>query len=164
LTLTEKQAARFWERVDRSGGADACWPWMGSRRKYGHGEVRIGRKLYSAHRVAYVLSGNDLADDQILRHTCNNGWCCNPRHHIPGTHVDNVRDRVAAGRSAYGARNGRAKLTYDAVLLIRELVRAGQPKTALARQFGVSPRCIAKAVNGELWRTDDVRRGQRVGV
>jgi hypothetical protein len=158
--MTDRQVSRFWRRVDRSGGPDACWPWLGCRGKYGHGQVKVSGRKHVAHRVAYKLSGYELPDELILRHTCNNGWCCNPKHHVPGTHQDNVADRVAAGRSATGEHNGRAKLNCEAVLLIRELAGDGRTQVGLARQFGVSPRCIAKVVSGEIWRISDVRPSQ----
>src|SRR3990167_2460661 len=50
-----RPVARFWAKVDRSGGQDACWPWTGGKLRRGYGEVRIAKTTLSAHRVAYEL-------------------------------------------------------------------------------------------------------------
>lgn len=34
---------RFDERVDRSGGPDACWPWTGAREKGGVDQATVTR-------------------------------------------------------------------------------------------------------------------------
>jgi hypothetical protein len=46
---------RFWAKVDKSGGDDACWPWMGSTRS-GYGKFKLESYLsVQAHRRIYTL-------------------------------------------------------------------------------------------------------------
>lgn len=33
-------AERFWPKVDKSGGPDACWPWLGGINGDGYGFIR----------------------------------------------------------------------------------------------------------------------------
>lgn len=81
-----------------------------NREGYGHIQTSIhSKKIHLlAHRVAYqIYYGVDLTPDDIVCHKCDNPSCINPKHLFVGTHEDNVRDRVAKGRSAIGERNGR---------------------------------------------------------
>jgi hypothetical protein len=94
---------RFWRRVDRSGGPDACWRWLGSfSRSYGFWERT------TAHRYAYCLLNGPLGDELSVLHRCpggSNRWCVNPAHLYPGTDLDNAHDRDAEGRTARGERH-----------------------------------------------------------
>jgi hypothetical protein len=54
LQLT--QIGRFWQKVDSSGGPDACWPWAGHIGENGYGIVSLKGKAYKAHRVSYFIA------------------------------------------------------------------------------------------------------------
>lgn len=109
-------AERFWEKVDRSGGPNACWPWLGAINKYGYGHFRMNGKVVRANRLALVLGdpedverpggpipGRDLEEGQTSRHSreCYESGvskaCCNVAHLTPGTHGDNLRDAYEYG-------------------------------------------------------------------
>lgn len=153
--MTERDLQRFWRKVDSSGGQAACWPWLACRDTFGHGRFRLGKNRVMAHRLAYELAtGQHIPEGAVVRHLCNNPTCCNPAHLAVGTHADNVADRVAAGRSARGEHNGRAKLTWAAVAAIRQQAEAGTSDCQLARQFAVSRRCISFIRAGSHWRID----------
>lgn len=60
---------------------------------------RTGRQpaVGAKHRrrlASRVLLG--LADDDplVARHTCDNNWCINPEHLLPGTQAQNLQDAV----------------------------------------------------------------------
>jgi hypothetical protein len=73
---------RFWTRVDRSGGAEACWPWTGHLSPRGYGVVRYNGKMPRAHRLAYHFRVGPLPDVRVLQldHRCRVRHCCNPSH------------------------------------------------------------------------------------
>lgn len=80
----EEATRAFWDRVDTSGGIDACHPWTGhvnsTWAKYDVGEFKhpaFVTKL--AHRVAIALTYGiePPADTNAL---CGNHLCCNPNH------------------------------------------------------------------------------------
>lgn len=101
-------AERFWAKVDRSGGPDACWPWRGaknSRGRWGYGVFYVGQKrLVVAHRVALEWSsGPPPSAEHDACHHCDNPPCCNPEHLFWGTPKDNTEDARSKGRLSTGA-------------------------------------------------------------
>lgn len=109
--MSNEMIARFWAKVDRGGGRDACWPWLGAANKVtGYGAFHPGRRTdyprtVSAHRFAASLAGViDLGDPkQQVDHACHNGadcapgpcphrLCCNPAHHQKTGLAENVRN------------------------------------------------------------------------
>lgn len=142
----------FWARVDKSGGPDACWPYRGSRRKAGYGRLVISGKYELAHRVAYRLTHDDLPDDVIVRHSCDNPPCCNPDHLRKGDHLANMADRLDRGHYASGADHPMARLTWAAVLRIRDRAATGETATSLAQEFGVSLSAAARVISGQTWK------------
>lgn len=90
----------FWERVDQSGGVNACWPWTGRRMKAGYGRLVIKGKHEGAHRIAYELAVAAVPNGLFVCHHCDNPPCCNPHHLYAGTHQDNVDDKVRRGRAS----------------------------------------------------------------
>lgn len=114
----------------------------------GHGGYAQIKGDY-AHRYSYKECIGEIPEGMVVRHTCDNPLCINPKHLILGTHNDNVQDRVSRGRSAKGTFHGRAKLTES---LVSEIKKSTLPYTKLATLFGVSLRCIQKIKNGETWK------------
>lgn len=99
---------RFWEKV-RVLGPDDCWPWGSAGAHSDRGRFKIQGRLYSPPRVAYALTKGKIPAGSgyhgcVVRHTCDNPPCCNPRHLEPGSHQDNVDDMVKrAARKRGGA-------------------------------------------------------------
>jgi hypothetical protein len=107
--LTPRDIQRFWSKVDRSGGPDACWPWTcGRQRLRGYGFfwlVSAGMNVLT-HRVAYQLEYGDFPDESLcVCHKCDNPPCCNPSHLFLGTRATNAQDAKSKGRTLSGERH-----------------------------------------------------------
>ena len=79
--VSEKDRERFWSKVDKSGGGNACWPWMAYIGNGGYGRLRWEGRPQLAHRVAYELEKETIENKEIT-HICQNRHCCNPKHLI----------------------------------------------------------------------------------
>lgn len=90
---------RFWGKVDKSGGPESCWPYLGFIKWDGYGWVQYKRKFMTASRFAWIATHGEIADGMHVCHRCDNPRCCNPAHLWLGTHVQNMNDRTAKGRS-----------------------------------------------------------------
>jgi hypothetical protein len=151
----EPLVVRFWEKVDRSGGSDACWPWVASCDAKGYGHIGIAGKTVRASRVAWELSNGPVPDGLFVLHNCPDGdnpTCVNPAHLWLGTHQDNMRDRERKGRTARGERGWRARLTAAQVREIRRRRALGESETALAIAYGVHSGHIHLIVRRLRWR------------
>lgn len=101
---------RFWAHVEVRGD-DECWPWTGERMKAGYGRFcPVGRRPVSTHRYSWRLANPDAPEPVMVRHSCDNPPCANPRHLRAGTALDNMRDKMKRGRWS----NGRKKVDVGA--------------------------------------------------
>jgi hypothetical protein len=149
---------RYLRKVDKSQGADKCWPWTGGKDPDGYGIFWDG--TYSANgRGHYVrvtrwtyeqFIGPLPAELQIL-HSCDNPPCVNPSHLSAGTSANNHAERESRGRGrrCHGSTHVGAKLTEAQVVAIRETV--GVTNVALAEQYGVSNQLISMVRTRKIW-------------
>jgi len=139
-------------KVDRSGGPDACWPWLGSKLKSGgYGRYRPSKAIeHRAHVYAFKNAVGPVPKGMVLLHSCDNPPCCNPKHLSAGTHGDNMADKVAKGRQLKGSQFSSAKLTEADVLSIRR--RPYYRQADLAREYGVHPSIISEIQGGKRWK------------
>lgn len=122
----------------------------------GYLNFRYEGKTRGAHRVAYCLARGitiDMIQGSVIRHTCDNPRCINPRHLLIGTQQDNIQDMVSRGRQrgAVGASNSMAKLTDNQVAEVRRMyVRNSKTHgtVALSKLYGVSQTGISSIVRG----------------
>jgi len=145
--------ARKWvtDRVDSSGGPDACHPWTAGRFGTGYGAARLGGRQMGSHRAVWILAHGPIPKGLVLCHRCDNPICCNVAHLFLGTHADNIADKVSKHRHPHGETNGRAVLTEEQVRYIRE--HAGpRNKAALGRRFGVSAVLVGLVARGKIWK------------
>ena len=100
-------------------------------------EQRIRGKLWNGKRP-------NLLPDRPMR-----------AHLRLGTHAENMAEMAARKRShrPVGEKNGRAKLTYAAVLEMRQLyAQGGITQAALAKRYGVPRGTVCHALSGYTWQ------------
>jgi hypothetical protein len=156
---------RFWSLVDIRQD-DECWIWKGTQSRDGYGKCAYHGKSVRAHRKAYELingpipaNPNEWHGTMVVRHACDTKLCCNPRHLLLGTTLDNNRDKVNRGRQRNGSRpqkgeqNHWAKLTIEQVVQIRELYTTGHySQSELGRMFNVHQTAINLIVRHKNWK------------
>lgn len=142
---------RLWGRVDRSGGPNSCWPWLGAKFHFGHGAIKVNGRPWGAHRIAWELVNGPVPEGQSVLHICDNPRCCNPRHLYTGTLADNAHDAVARGRQKRGEDHAFALLSRQVVTEARSRFVAGEQIKDMAPAIGVSAGTLAKAIHGITW-------------
>lgn len=161
---------RFWEKVDQSGGPEACWPWTATTCSWGYGLFRFRSKetMKRSNRVAWYLTTGEWPGDLLVCHHCDNPACCNPRHLFLGTNADNKSDSRQKGRVALGyvSHSGetspKAKLTLMQVAAIRARYAVGDiSQLTLGLEFGVSQTQVGRIVRGVQWRQRSALVDQR---
>jgi len=95
----------FDKLVDRSGGPDACWPWLGAVAKQGYGRWRPQGQNGYAHQEAWRRAVGEppkQGSGRVLDHTCHDPAvcpggetcphrkCCNPAHLTLTTNAVNL--------------------------------------------------------------------------
>jgi hypothetical protein len=165
---------RFWAKVRKVEGEDACWEWTGTTQRLhpsgsgGYGVFKDGGRMFYAHRTSWEMAnGGPVPEGFHICHHCDNRLCVRPDHLFLGTPADNMHDRDAKGRVASGARNGSytkperrphgeqhgmALVTEEQVREIRQRHANGESQTSLARVFGMTQPNVSAIVLRKIWR------------
>lgn len=147
------KAARFsWDRIDSSGGPNACWPWRSGLNRWGYGSCQHNGKQVNASRAAFIDVNGEPAAGLVVCHRCDNPACCNPDHLFAATQAENLADCRAKGRARGGFQaadahpRATAKLTTAQVQDVRRRHDAGESQSAIARDIGMDSTSISKIV------------------
>lgn len=143
-TLQERFEDKYYKEPD-----DGCWLWEGCVLNSGYGQIRVGRKMKSAHRVSYELYVGPIPEAMHMCHSCDVKSCVRPSHLFPGTDQENTDDMMAKGRVAKGSDAGAAKLTEDEALGIfhdKRLFRV------IAADYGIHPTTVGFLKNKRTWK------------
>lgn len=117
-----------------------CYIWQGAKRgKYGL--FRFNSKIESAHRVSYILNFENIPDNMVVLHKCDNPLCVNPLHLEIGTYQDNYNIRKLKGRF-------KSKLTGDQV---RYIFNSVIDNKTLSEKYNVSIDTIRRIKKGISW-------------
>lgn len=100
---------------------NACWLWGGNvddGRPYFTFKDGKRSKKSLAYRVVYwLVYGERLPSNVLIRHTCDVPLCCNPFHLLKGTHQQNMDDMKERGRHG---------LPHHTIRLIRKMAEGGK--------------------------------------
>lgn len=124
---------------------------------FGYGSSRLNGQRGTMHRVEYCKAhGITLGSIKglVVRHTCDNARCINPKHLVIGTQQDNMADRCARQRTNKGEARPQSKLTKEDVSFIRANYKRYSKvwnTNTLAKRFNVQQSLIQRVVVGESW-------------
>lgn len=123
-----------------------CHEFCGKRDKDGYGRLMVAGRWVRAHRVVYEHEHGPT--DLLVRHTCDNPPCCNPKHLVAGSQLENMADMKAKGRKVVPNRI----LSEDDVLRILTRDRSYGYRKELAQELGVSVSTIDGVIHGTSHR------------
>lgn len=144
------------ERLFRNREIDStgCWLWIGSRNRYGYGQMPINGVTKTVHRLSWTTFRGNIPSGQLVLHRCDIRNCFNPRHLYLGSVQDNVDDMFARGRPNHhrGEQCRNTVLTNDLVLEIHGLDRSKWGVfSAFAREHGLDRSTVTAAARGDTW-------------
>jgi hypothetical protein len=136
-----------------------CLEWtMATVDGYGVIGVKKEGKAFTlyAHRVAWVVANEQpIPDHLVIAHKCDNRSCVNPDHLECVTESKNIKDSFLRGGAVHfcGEQSWNAVLTDKKVRSLRVLHHEyGMRVCWLAKQFGINPRTIHRAIYRRTWR------------
>lgn len=156
MNLTPKQRSSFLSRVAVKPDHRGCREFEGYCNPQGYGRVKVGsvkdgtRQTVPAQRVAFLIEYGFLPE--VVRHSCDNPPCCNPKHLVPGDHKDNAEDRVERGRQndQRGSANHQTNLTEEDVYQIKHNT-VGMTNKEVGELYNVNHSTISYIRSGKTW-------------
>lgn len=110
-----------------TGEVSRCWPFKGTLNSEGRPVVQLGGKKYLTYRLIYELVNGVQLGKQLFRHKCDNEWCSNPAHGVPGSHQENMNDMKE--RERHG-------VSHHSVVQIKKLIAKGYSDAEIADVTG----------------------------
>lgn len=95
-TPKDESEVRFWSKV-KVGKEDECWLWLAGKYKNGYGAFCDNRRMFLAHRVAFVIFNGLIPKGLVIDHLCRVKSCVNPKHLELVTQHQNVHRGKAVG-------------------------------------------------------------------
>ncbi len=118
----------------------------------GYGCVRVGTKVFIAHRVVWTVVKGPIPRNLWLLHRCDNRKCINVDHLFLGTPTDNNADCILKKRFVAG-RHPRVKQDPEIVREIRSLWSTGWwEQSAIGELFDIDQSSVSRVVNHQQWK------------
>jgi len=137
--------------VNLTANPDKCWLWKGFLKPRYYPQLRLSGVPWRGNKYAWFLKTGDADPQGVIRHSCDNRACVNPRHMEIGTYADNSRDMVERGRSCKGERHHGHKITEQDVSVIRQRLGQGEKQSDIGRDYGLNQASIGRIKRGEAW-------------
>lgn len=129
-------------------GDNDCWPWTGEIQHVSNcsrGKLSIKGRPFIASRLTYYLHYGIDPGPSVVRHSCDNGVCQNPKHLLLGGQVDNIHDRMTRFRGA-------KRMTPQTVIqVLRDYANGHLSISDLAVKNQTCQATISEILRGVIW-------------
>lgn len=112
LAATDERFMARFEKLFKVG--PGCWEWIGHKTG-GYGRTYYKGASLMAHRLSFLLAGNEMPVGLVIDHICRNRGCINPQHLRLVTHRENILAGIAP--TAINARKSVCKLGHPLTLI-----------------------------------------------
>jgi hypothetical protein len=85
VVIDRKAKRRFWAKVQKGKGKDACWWWSGAKAPSGQTQFTLEGKRIRAHQFSWLLHHGEIPEGMQVQIKCGNYCCVNPDHLKVGT-------------------------------------------------------------------------------
>jgi hypothetical protein len=157
--LTPKAERRFWSKVRKKRGADACWLWVVQPRRDGYSQMWLGSRYVLAHRLSWALARGRFDQRLSVLHRCDNPRCVRPSHLFLGTQGDNMRDAARKGRTRSAPPTPPERVEW-----IRHLARSGVRVASIAARYGLTIPAVYHIISGRRKGSGRSGRARKVGA
>lgn len=128
------------------------WPFSRNPSGYACQVIMDGVSAYAHDHMCHISHGPKPTPSHEVAHSCGNGriGCVHPKHVRWSTHVDNMADMVAHGRTNRGEKCPSATLTEKDVIAIRSLIPIMKHKD-IAAMFGITRPTVSLIKSRRTW-------------
>lgn len=145
---------RFWRKVYKLEGEDACWIWIAASNEHHYGLFNFKKALCKAHRVSWILENGEIPPGIDVLHKCDNPPCIRPSHLFLGDAKINGMDASKKGRIRHGEQHHFSVATEAQVIAIRSefVPRKAGMLAMLAEKYGLKRGTVGHIVQGASWK------------
>lgn len=114
-----------------------CRLWIASKVNGKYGQIVVNGKTMGAHRASWMAhnEGKQIPENMVIRHLCGNSLCINPDHLKPGTHRENMNDKLKHGTDSRGDKSSGSTISDEIRSQIKRSKRKrGEPEYETQKQ------------------------------
>lgn len=147
LTDGDYIAAEEMLRTGSQRDPSGCLLWMGAQTDEGYGQANLFGRTFFAHRLSYQIFHMKTVEEELeVRHsaTCISRTCIDPTHLQPGTHKQNMDDKIEKGTLLYGEKNPAHRYSDEQFEKVKALLEEDKKTQAeIARETKVTRRYVS---------------------
>jgi hypothetical protein len=156
---TPTLSIRFWSKVKKGEGKNACWERDSCVSSSGYGKYRWRGQMRSAHRVSWELVYGPIPSGALVLHSCDKKSCVRPGHLFLGDQqmahagqASPARKRPKGPGRVRGARHHSTSLSEDNIREIRLRAAGEESGTSLAKEFGITRQAMSLIILRKTWK------------
>jgi hypothetical protein len=116
----------------------------------GYPKAMLDGRSDSISRHYYKKYKGKIPKGMLIRHTCDNTMCINPKHLLIGNQIDNINDMVRRKRNPTCEKHGRSKIVKEQVIIIFNDNKTS--RNELSKIYKVDSKVIRDIKNRVTWK------------